>query len=73
MTKTITILGSCRQESLCKKYNITSIKEDLSYPHYTKEILQVLHYCMFDNLKPEETIIFRTPAINKKKIKIILF
>jgi len=69
MTKTITILGSCRQESLCKKYNITSIKEDLSYPHYTKEILQVLHYCMFDNLKPEETIIFRTPAINKKIIQ----
>ena len=66
MTKTITILGSCRQDSLSKKYNITSIKEKLSYPHYTKEILQVLHYCMFDNLKPEETIIFRTPAINKK-------
>ena len=69
MMKTITILGSCRQDSLYKKYNITSIKEGLSYPHYTKEILQVLNYCMFDNLKPEETIIFRTPAINKKIIQ----
>ena len=70
--KTITILGSCRQESLCScnKYNITSIKEDLSYPHYTKEILQVLNYCMFDNLIPQETIIFRSPAIKKEIIQI---
>ena len=72
MKKTITILGSCRQESLCScnEYNITSIKEDLSYPHYTKEILQVLNYCMFDNLTPQETIIFRTPAIKKELIQI---
>lgn len=32
----ITILGSCRQDSLYKKYKITSIKNHLSYPHYSK-------------------------------------
>ena len=53
----ITILGSCRQDSLYKKYKITSIKNNLSYPHYTKEVLQVIKYCLFDNLSPEQTMI----------------
>ena len=41
----ITILGSCRQESLYKNYNITSIQKNISYPHYTKEIIQAIEYC----------------------------
>lgn len=65
----ITILGSCRQDSLYKKYNITSIKNNLSYPHYTKEVLQVIKYCLFDNLAPEQTMIFRTPILNNLPIK----
>ena len=65
---TLTILGSCRQDSLYKKYNITKIKNELSYPHYSKEVLQVIKYCKFDNLKPEETMIFRTPIMKNKLI-----
>ena len=65
----ITILGSCRQDSLYKKYNITSVKNNLSYPHYTKEVLQVIKYCLFDNLSPEQTMIFRTPILNNLPIK----
>ena len=38
----ITVLGSCRQHSLQNKYSLTSIQEELSYPHYTKEILEVI-------------------------------
>ena len=64
----ITILGSCRQDSLYKKYKITSIKNNLSYPHYTKEVLQVIKYCLFDNLSPEQTMIFRTPILNNSPI-----
>ena len=69
----ITILGSCRQDSLYKKYRITSIKNNLSYPHYSKEVLQVLNYCMFDNLKPAETMIFRTPILRNIPYKNNLF
>lgn len=65
----ITILGSCRQDSLYKKYNITNIKNNLSYPHYTKEVLQVIKYCVFNNLTPEQTMIFRTPILNNLPIK----
>tara|TARA_E500000178_G_scaffold166445_1_gene165812 strand:- start:2358 stop:3059 length:702 start_codon:yes stop_codon:yes gene_type:complete len=66
---TITILGSCRQESLYKKYNITSIQEELSYPQYSKEVLEVLNYCLFDNLTPQQTMIFRTPVLNNQPIQ----
>jgi hypothetical protein len=67
----ITILGSCRQDSLyyLNEYRITNIKERLSYTHYTKEILQVIDYCKNGNISPEETIeCFRTPILQKKPI-----
>lgn len=72
MTK-ITILGSCRQDSLYKKYDITSIKNGLSYPHYSKEVIQVIKYCLYDNLKPDETIIFRTPILRNSPYKTNIF
>lgn len=46
----ITVLGSCRQYSLREDYSVTNIQEDISYPHYTKEILQVINFCKFGNL-----------------------
>lgn len=62
----ITILGSCRQHSLRNKYNITDIQESLSYPHYTKEILEVIKYCKYNHIEKKETInIFRTPILTK--------
>jgi hypothetical protein len=65
----ITILGSCRQDSLNKNYNITSIKNEISYPHYTKEIIEVINFCKFGNINPEETLkIFRTPGLTKRPI-----
>ena len=63
----ITILGSCRQHTLRNKYNITNIQEQLSYPHYTKEILEVIKYCKYNHIKKQETInLFRTPILTKK-------
>jgi hypothetical protein len=62
----ITILGSCRQHTLKNKYNVTNIQEELSYPHYTKEILEVINYCKNNHIKQQETInIFRTPILTK--------
>jgi hypothetical protein len=62
----ITILGSCRQHSLRNKYNVTNIQENLSYPHYTKEILEVINYCKNNHIEKQATInIFRTPILTK--------
>ena len=38
----ITVFGSCRQWSLNRIYNTTSIQEDVSYTHYTKEVLELI-------------------------------
>ena len=65
----ITVLGSCRQYSLRNIYNVTSIQEAISYPHYTKEILEVINFCKFGTLKPEETLyVLRTAILNNKPI-----
>lgn len=62
----ITILGSCRQDSLYGNFNVSCIRNDISYPHYTKEVIQVLHYCLYNNLKESDTHIFRTPMLTNK-------
>lgn len=65
----ITILGSCRQHSLRNDYSVTDIQEKISYPHYTKEVLEVINFCKFGNLSEEETLYtFRTAIINSKPI-----
>ena len=65
----ITILGSCRQHSLNKKYDVTSIQESLSYPHYTKEILEVIKYCKYQHISKNDTLkVFRTPILNKQHV-----
>lgn len=65
----ITILGSCRQDSLYSIYNVTSIKNNISYPHYTKEMLEVIKFCKFGHISPEKTIYtFRSAILNKKPI-----
>ena len=50
-------------------YPITSVQENISYAHYTKEILQVIYYCKYGNVNPEETIhVFRSPILHKTPI-----
>ena len=62
----ITILGSCRQYSIKDIYNCTNIQEKLTYPHYTKEILQTIKYLKYKNLNDYEIqYTFRTPILNK--------
>jgi len=65
----ITILGSCRQHSIKDIAHLTSISEDISYPHYTKEILQMISFCKYGDLTPSETLYtFRTPILTKNPI-----
>ena len=68
--KNIVILGSCRQSVLEEKYNVSGIKEEISYPHYTKEIIQVVSYCLNNDVPENKTCYtFRTPALNNKPLK----
>uniref|UniRef100_A0A6C0BU31 Methyltransferase FkbM domain-containing protein n=1 Tax=viral metagenome TaxID=1070528 RepID=A0A6C0BU31_9ZZZZ len=65
----ITIFGSCRQDSLYNEYEITKIKNDVSYPHYTKEVIEIINFIKYDTIQPEDTInIFRTPIMNQTPI-----
>jgi hypothetical protein len=45
MKKKITIFGSCRQDSVYDIFDVTSIKNELSYPHYLKEIIECIEFC----------------------------
>ena len=65
--KKITILGSCRQDSLYKRYDVTSIKNDISYPHYTKEILQLIKWCLYNNISTNDTLYTFRSAILKNR------
>jgi hypothetical protein len=66
----ITILGSCRQYSIKNKYNVTSIQDRLTFPHYTKEIIQAIEYCkgvhQFNNNLSQYC--FRTGILNRSDI-----
>jgi hypothetical protein len=66
-----TIFGSCRQESFYEmpELNITGIRDNISYTHYTKEILEVIKFCKHGHISPEETTsVFRTPIIKNQKL-----
>ena len=68
--KMITIFGSCRQHSLRDHHNVTNIQEELTYPHYSKEILQAIRFCKGQKFTPEETkFCFRTGILNNTPLK----
>lgn len=66
----ITILGSCRQYSIKNHFQTTSVQENLTFPHYTKEIIQAIEYCKgihgFDN--SQTRYCFRTGILQKREI-----
>lgn len=42
---TISTFGCCRQDSLSEIARTTGIRDGLTYPHNTKEIIQAIQYC----------------------------
>lgn len=65
----VTILGSCRQDSLYRKFEVTAIRDGLTYPHYPNEVLQLIRYCK--NQKETKFLspfVFRNDCIGKKRI-----
>jgi hypothetical protein len=65
MTK-ITILGCCRQEPLCDDYDVTSIYGEIAFCHNTKEMLEIIKYCKYGHVAPEETVNVFQHHINSK-------
>lgn len=39
------IFGSCRQVPIQTYFEVPNIHEELTYPHYTKEIIEAIRYC----------------------------
>lgn len=64
----ITIFGSCRQDSIYNVYPVTSIRNDLTYTHYTKEIIQAIEFCADKNKYFDEYVYFRSSLLAQKKI-----
>jgi hypothetical protein len=66
----ITIFGSCRQQPLSEYYTVSSIQDTLTYPHYTKEIIQAIEYCKgIHDMKSSDTLYcFRTCILHKREI-----
>lgn len=62
----ITILGSCRQSPISSYFPVTSIRDTLNYPHYTKEILQEIKYLKYRSLSSNATqYCFRDSLLKK--------
>ena len=66
----ITILGSCRQKPLSKYFTVTSIQDSLTYPHYTKEIIQAIEYIKGSSsiTSEESQVCFRTGILQHAPI-----
>ncbi|MBT8573846.1 hypothetical protein G6699_09755 [Polynucleobacter paneuropaeus] len=64
----VTIFGSCRQDSIYNLYPVTSIRNELTYTHYTKEIIQAIEYCKGLREDLTEIVYFRSSLLSEKKI-----
>ena len=47
----VTIFGSCRQDSIYSHFRVSCIRDALTYPHYSKEIIQAIEYCKDTEIK----------------------
>jgi len=67
----VTSFGSCRQHALSNHFQLTSIQERLTYPHYTKEIVQAIEFCKGVSSVPEEftPFLFRSGILSKRPIR----
>jgi len=63
----ITLFGSCRLEEIDKITKTSDIKNEISYTHSSKEILQLINYLNKNNLSDEEiNNTFRSGIIKNK-------
>jgi hypothetical protein len=60
----VTILGSCRQDSLFREFDVTRIGKEVSYTHSTKEMREVARFCREAHLDAGDAArTFRSPML----------
>lgn len=64
----VTVFGSCRQDSLSQFFRVTPIRDGLTYPHDTKEIIQAIEYCRSTKGEHPPAILFRNEQLGKPLI-----
>jgi hypothetical protein len=65
----ITILGSCRLFSVSDVYTCSTVHGNISYPHYSKDVLELIKFCKYGHLTKDQTLFtFMWPIINKKPV-----
>lgn len=67
----ITIFGCCRQESIYKYFKVSRIRNEITYTHNTKEVIQLIEY--LEGKEISENIrkyIFRVGLLGLKEIDI---
>lgn len=66
----VSILGSCRQDSIYKYFRVSRIRDGLTYPHYTKEIIQTIKYCINPDFAEDlPNWVFRNTIIGTQTIQ----
>ena len=67
----VSIFGSCRQDSIIKNFKVTQIRDGLTYPHYTKEVIQAINYIKSKGtVRPKNLAVFRNTQLGKKILSI---
>lgn len=66
----VSILGSCRQTSVAQYFSMTDLHEELTYPHYSKEIIQAIeHASGVIRIHDLDTLhCFRKGILNKSEV-----
>lgn len=65
----VTIFGSCRQDSLAHYFEVTRIRDGLTYPHYSKEIIQAIEYVKSaGDIRPSTVKVFRNSLLNLRLV-----
>jgi hypothetical protein len=65
----VTIFGSCRQDSLANNFKVTKIRDRLTYPHYSKEVIQAINFCKSGGIvKPSDPRVFRNTLLNLRTL-----
>lgn len=64
----MTVFGSCRQDAVQHNFAVTPIRDGLTYPHFTGEVLQAIAYCSRPYGPRPPDLAFRTGQLGKRLI-----
>jgi hypothetical protein len=63
----VSIFGSCRQDSIAKHFKVSRVRDGLTYPHYTKEIIQAIKFVKSKGvISPKNYSVFRNIQMGNK-------